>query len=81
MLILTCGFLGGKYPRHFLFKFCQWISFTFFSPLEKFKKRVQNSSFLCSFYLSNFYTHRFQIVTCVIWINSPFINILMLVTL
>lgn len=34
MLILTCGFIGGKYPRHFLFNFCQWISFLFFLSLK-----------------------------------------------
>ena len=80
MLILTCGFIGGKYPRQFLFNFFLVDKFVFFSPVEKFKNLVQNFHFLCSFYLSNFYAHRFQIVTCVIWITSHFINIFMLVT-
>ena len=56
MLILTCGFIGGKYPRHFLFNFCQWISFPFF-PLVKSSKKVFKNPLFCAVFIYPIFMH------------------------
>ena len=56
MLILTCGFIGGKYPRHFLFNFCQWISFLFF-PLVKSLKNVFKNPLFCAVFIYPIFMH------------------------
>ena len=65
----------------FFFRFLSVDKMSVFEPVKKFKKVVQQSPERCNQNLSAFFPQRFQIVTCVIWKNHRFINILMLVTL
>jgi len=56
MLILTYGFIGGKYPRHFLFNFCQWISFPFFHLLKSSKNMFKIPIF-CAVFIYPIFIH------------------------